>query len=275
MERLVSVSVLFVLMISAACSSVQLPNPRAAPGAPPAAEKLTVLSAASLTGPFTEIGQMFEAQNPGARVEFSFANSQQLVQQLAQGAPADLFASASSKTIQAAIGSGRVEEGAVQVFAYNRLMVIYPLDNPGGLQELKDLAKPGLKLVLAAVEVPVGQYSLEFLDKAAADPVYGAAFKAAVLKNVVSYEENVKAVLTKVSLGEADGGIVYLSDISQDAVGKVVKLDIPDPLNVVAVYPIAVIKDSKQLDAARAFLALVLSPEGQAVLEKYNFIPLE
>ncbi len=249
--------------------------PTEAPTEPPApAKTLTVLAAASLTESFTEIGGMFEAQNPGVKVALSFAGSQQLAQQLAEGAPADVFASASKKYMDASVEAGRVLTETAKVFVKNRLVVIYPTDNPAGLKELKDLAKPGLKLVLAAKEVPVGQYSLDFLDKAITDPAFGSTFKDDVLKNVVSYEENVKAVLTKIVLAEGDAGIVYLSDISQDASTKVGKLEIPDALNVIASYPIAVIADSKEPALAQAFVDLVLSPDGQAVLKKYNFVPV-
>jgi len=295
-SKVLSLLLLMVLLANAACApqvvptvadtapaanapATQPPAPTTAapaqdPAAPAAGEKtLTVLAAASLTESFNEIGAMFEAQNPGVKAAFSFAGSQQLAQQLDQGAPADVFASASKKYMEAALKSGRVADGAAKTFANNRLVVIYPTDNPAGLKELKDLAKPGLKIDFAAKEVPVGQYSLDFLDKAIQDPAFGAAFKDDVLKNVVSYEENVKAVLTKVSLGEADAGIVYLSDISQEAASKVGKLDIPDALNVIATYPIAAIKDSQDPDLAQAFVDLVLSPDGQKVLEKYNFIP--
>ena len=172
-----------------------------------------------------------------------------------------------------AVLSGRVRQGAPVVFAYNRLVVIYPLDNPGALKQLKDLAKPGLKLVFAAREVPVGQYSLDFLDKAAADPAFGERYKNHVLNNVVSYEDNVKAVLTKVSLGEADAGIVYLSDISPEVDRKVGRLEIPAALNVIATYPMAAITDSQNPGLAKAFVELVLSPAGQTVLENYHFIP--
>jgi molybdate transport system substrate-binding protein len=236
---------------------------------------LTVLAAASLTEAFTEIGQIFESQNSGAKVEFSFAGSQQLAQQLDHGAPADVFASANTKYMDAAVQSGRVTDGAAEVFANNRLVVIYPRENPAELKELKDLTKPGLKLVLAAKEVPVGKYSLDFLDKAIQDPSFGESFKEDVLKNVVSYEQTVKAVLTKVVLGEADAGIVYLSDISAEAGPQVGKLDIPVALNVIASYPMAAINDSQNLDLAQAFVDFVLSPAGQKVLEKYNFIPVK
>ena len=237
--------------------------------------QLNVFAAASLTEPFGEIGKLFETDHPGATVVFNFAGSQQLAQQINQGAPADVFASANKTQMKAVIDAGGIVSGTQQTFTKNRLVVIYPQDNPAGLKELKDLANPGLKLILAAKEVPVGGYSLDFLDKATADPAFGATFREAVLKNVVSYEDNVKSVLTKVALGEADAGIVYTSDISGQDAGKVSRLDIPDALNVIASYPIAPVKESKNPDLAQAFIDLVLSQKGQEILAKYNFIPVK
>jgi molybdate transport system substrate-binding protein len=237
-------------------------------------ETLTVLAAASLTEPFSELGRQFEAQHPNTKIEFSFAGSQQLAQQLGQGAPADVFASASQKNMDTVVQANRVAKDNPQNFAENRLVVIYPKNNPAGLEDLQHLAKPGLKLVFAAKDVPVGQYSLDFLDKASKDPAFGVLYKVEVLKNVVSYEENVKAVYTKVALGEADAGIVYLSDIPPEGAGQVGNLDIPEALNVMAVYPIAAITDSKHPDLAKAFIDLVLSPTGQQVLQRYHFLPV-
>jgi len=234
--------------------------------------ELVVFAAASLTEAFTELGQRFEAEHPGVTVIFNFAGSQQLAQQLSAGAPADVFASANSQQMAVAIESGRVVSGAPQAFVRNRLVVIYPEDNPAGLVELKDLAQPDLKLVLAAKEVPAGQYALDFLDKAAQAAAFGATFKDDVLKNVVSYEENVRSVLSKVMLGEADAGIVYTSDSSGANADQVGRIDIPDPLNTVASYPIAAIGDSAHPDLAAAFITLALSPLGQAVLTQYGFI---
>ncbi|NMC78177.1 MAG: molybdate ABC transporter substrate-binding protein, partial [Chloroflexi bacterium] len=204
---------------------------------------------------------------------YSFAGSQQLAQQLGQGAEADVFASANNKQMTAVVDAGRVDKDAPQVFVKNRLVVIYPKDNPAGLTELKDLANPGIKLDLGDQSVPVGQYSVDFLDKAVENPDYGASFKDDVLKNVVSYEDNVKAVVTKVSLGEADAGIVYLTDITADAADKVGMMDIPDDLNTIATYPIATVSDSKNADLADAFVAFILSPDGQQVMANYGFVP--
>jgi molybdate transport system substrate-binding protein len=237
---------------------------------------LSVFTAASLTEAFTEIGGLFEEEHPGVKAAFNFAGSQQLAQQLGQGAPADVFASANDTHMEAIIASGRVTSGAQRAFALNRLVVIYPQDNPAGLTALADLAKPELKgrLVLAASEVPVGQYALDFLEKAAHEPSLGAAFKEAVLDNIGSYEENVKAVLAKVSLGEAFAGIVYTSDLAGNGASaqRVGRIDIPDRLNTIASYPIAVIGDSDHPDLAAAFVDFVLSPQGQAVLARHGFI---
>jgi molybdate transport system substrate-binding protein len=234
---------------------------------------LNVFAAASLTEPFTEIGKLFESSHPGVHVVLNCAGSQQLAQQINQGAPADVFASANNTQMKTVIQAGEIVSDTQETFVKNRLVVIYPKNNPAGLKELKDLAKPGLKLVLAAKDVPVGQYSLEFLHKTIADPAYGSDYQNAVIKNVVSYEDNVKAVLAKVALGEADAGIVYTSDISGEDANKVGRLDIPDALNVIATYPIAPVKTSKNPGLAQAFIDLVLSAPGQDVLAKYNFVP--
>lgn len=282
-SKLMSLLLLIILLTSACAPQVAPAAPTTAPTVAPAAtavpptatpepRTLTVLAAASLTESFIELGKTFEAQNPGVTVAFSFAGSQQLAQQLDQGAPADVFASASKKYMDAAVTSKRVAQYDAKTFVTNRLVVIFPKDNPAGFKELKDLAKPGLKLDLADKSVPVGQYSLNFLDKAIKDENFGATFKDDVLKNVVSNETSVKAIVSKVSLGEADAGIVYVTDFNP-AADKLGKLDIPDALNSIAAYPIAAISDSKNADLATAFINLVLSPEGQQVMAKYGFVP--
>jgi molybdate transport system substrate-binding protein len=250
-----------------------------APGAVPATQAaqktrtLTVLAAASLTESFNALGQLFETQHPGVNVAFVYAGSQQLVQQLNQGADADVFASASLKYMDAAVQAKRVDKASAKTFVVNRLVAIYPKANPGGITALKDLARPGLKIVLADKAVPVGQYSLDFLNKANLDPVFGAAYRDNVLKNVVSYEDNVKSVFTKVSLGEADAGIVYVTDITGTASDRVDRIAIPDSLNTIAAYPIAPLNGSKNADLANDFLAMVLSPDGQAIMARFGFLP--
>ena len=283
-KKLVSFALLAIMLLTAACTSqatTVAPTVAATTAAPvvatteaPAETKtLTVMAAASLTESFNEIGTLFESQNPGVKVSFNFAGSQALEEQLAQGAAADVFASASKKYMTSAINDAkRVNEADAVTFAKNRLVVIYPADNPAGIATLADLAKKGVKIDLADKSVPVGQYALDFLDKAAATTDYGASYKDAVLANVVSNEDNVKAVLTKVSLGEADAGIVYVTDITTDVKSKVATIDIPDDLNTIATYPIAKISDSANADLAQAFVDLVMSADGQAILAKYGFV---
>lgn len=239
------------------------------------AAELNVFAAASLTEAFGEIGGGFEAANAGVTVVFSFAGSQQLAQQIGQGAPVDVFASANQAQMNNVIASGQVTGGTERVFARNRLVVITPPDNPTGIQMIQDLAKPGVKLVLADQSVPVGQYALDFLARASLLPEYTETYRSAVLHNVVSYEENVRAVLSKVSLGEADAGIVYTSDVTGDAANNLGRLTIPDGLNTIAAYSIAPIKDSPNADLAQLFVDYLLSPGGQQILAKHGFIPLD
>ena len=254
---------LLVLLLSLASCGVR----------PTGAEQaeITVFAAASLTEPFQKISQQFEAQHAEAKVTLVFAGSQQLANQISEGAAVDVFASANTKQMDMLVSAGKVLAGEVQVFASNRLVVAAPAANPAGLDELSDLATPGLRLVLAAKEVPVGQYTLEFLDKAAQDSAFGSEYPPAVLQNVVSYENDVKAVLNKVILNEADAGIVYQSDVSPAVAEKVVTLDIPDELNVIARYPIAALAGSEQAEMAQAFVDFVLSAQGQGLLVEAGF----
>ncbi len=270
-HTLLACLVLFALLVSTGCAAVPgAPAANPSPSAP--GGELTVFAAASLTEAFRDIGSRFEAAHPGAKVTFNFAGSQQLVQQIAQGARADVFASAAPRQMNDAIAAGSIAKGADKVFARNRLVVIVPSDNRAGVKTLQDLAKPGLKIILAAKEVPVGQYALDFLGKAAADPAYGAGYKDAVLKNVVSNEQDVRAVLSKIVLGEGDAGIVYTTDVTLDAAPKIGRLDIPDALNTIATYPIAPVAGGKNAALSDAFVSYVLSPDGEAVLAKYGFM---
>ena len=275
-------SVVIVLAVTlglllSACAPAQTPV-TVAPAAPTAASaangmKLTVFAASSLTDAFNEIGQAFGAEHSGVTVEFNFAGSQQLRTQLEQGATADVFASANAAEINNAIKSGLIVSGTQQTFVRNRLAVIVPKDNPGSIKELKDLAKPGLKIVLAAASVPVGGYALTVLNKMNVD--FGATFSQTVIANVVSYEDNVKQVVAKVQLGEADAGIVYTSDVTPAVADKLIQIDVPDKYNVLATYPIAVLKSAPQADLAKTFADYVLSDKGQAVLQKWGFIPVK
>jgi molybdate transport system substrate-binding protein len=259
-----------VMLVGLAACSNAVPSATT----PAAADrKLTVFAAASLTDAFNEIGDGFKQQHPGVMFEVNYAGSQQLRMQLEQGAVADVFASANTKEMNNAIQAGLVISGSQQTFVYNRLAVIVPKDNPGEVKELQNLNRLGLKIVLAAPSVPVGGYALTSLDKMNAD--FGATFSQTVLSNVVSLEDNVKQVVAKIQLGEADAGIVYSSDVTPGAAEKVIKIDIPDKYNVLATYPLAVLKVGPQADLAAKFVDYVLSAEGQAILAKWGFIPAQ
>ncbi len=237
--------------------------------ATPQPQTLTVFAASSLTDAFTEIGKAFESSRPGVMVTFNFAGSQALRTQIEQGAPADVFASASGKEMDAAVAGKFISEGTPQVFLTNKLVVILPAGNSAGLQKLEDLANPGVKLVLAAEDVPVGNYARQTLDKMEA--LFGAGYKDKVLANVVSNEDNVKQVVAKIQLGEADAGIVYTSDAI--AAPDLQTIEIPAELNVIAKYPIASLTNSANATLAKAFMDYVLSAEGQATLKKWGFAP--
>ncbi len=241
----------------------------------PKSVTLNVFAAASLTAAFRDIGKTFEAANPGVTVVNNFAGSQQLAQQINQGAPADVFASANQAQMAVVISGGEVTSGTQQIFATNLLTIIYPKDNPAKLSKLQDLANPGLKLVLEDRTVPAGAYALTFLEKASKEPGFGLDFKAKVLNNVVSYENDVKVVLTKVALGEGDAGIVYTTDAAAADPSKVSQIIIPDVLNVVASYPVAPVNNSLNLDLARVYIDYLLSTDGQNILAKYGFIPVK
>jgi molybdate transport system substrate-binding protein len=215
---------------------------------------LTVLAASSLTDVFKTAGAAYEKENPGVTVTFSFAGSQELAAQVKQGAPADALVTADTKTMDGV----KSDTGTPTVIAKNRLVIAVGEGNPEKVATLKDLADTKLKVVLAAPEVPVGKYSKKVLD----------AQKITV--KPVSQEPNVRAVLSKVELGEADAGIVYKTDAAT-ATGKVDALTIPDAQNAVASYPAATLKTSKSAGAAAAFVKWLSTPEAQKILQDAGF----
>jgi molybdate transport system substrate-binding protein len=221
---------------------------------------VTVFAASSLTAAFTEIGDAFmSADQTGTTVSFNFAASSELVAQIGEGAAADVFASADTSNMTKLTDAGNNASEPL-VFATNTLQIIVEPGNPKHIATVADLADPDLVVVTCAPEVPCGKY---------AATTFANAGVTVVPK---SLEENVKAVVTKVTLGEADAGIVYRTDViaaGAAAAGVV----IPDDINVVAEYPIAVTKDAPNLAGARAFLEFVQAAEGQAILASYGFLP--
>ncbi|THF68721.1 molybdate ABC transporter substrate-binding protein [Deinococcus sp. Arct2-2] len=247
---------LFALCLGAACLS----SAHAAP--------LTIFAASSLTDAFTEIGQKFDAQT-GNKTVFQFAGSQALRTQLEQGAGADVFASANAAQYDPLVKAGRAATG--QTFARNRLTVIAPKSSTA-VKTLADLARPGVRLVLADKAVPVGSASRTAFDLITKAGTYGADFSKRVLANVVSEEPNVRQVALKIQLGQGDAAIVYVSDVTPALKKDVRTIGLPSRFNPLVSYPIGTLAASKNPAAARAFVAYVLSAEGQRVLNKWGFI---
>ncbi|MEO5608955.1 MAG: molybdate ABC transporter substrate-binding protein [Ornithinibacter sp.] len=218
---------------------------------------LTVFAAASLKKTFTEIGQQFEASHPGTTVSFNFAGSSDLVTQIQQGAPADVFASADTKNMAKATGDALVQGSPVD-FATNTLQIAVPPGNPGKVTSLKDLTNPSLNVVICAAEVPCGS---------ATKKVEAAA---GITLTPRSEESSVTDVLNKVQTGEADAGLVYVTDVS-GAGDKVEGIAFEESSAAVNRYPIGALKTSKNLTLAQEFLAMVAGPEGAAVLRAAGF----
>jgi molybdate transport system substrate-binding protein len=234
---------LVTMLILAGCGHPQA----SAPAAPPTT--LTVFGAASLTESMQDIGAKFQAANPDITVQFNFAGSQDLLAQMENGADADVFASANESLMDKAWKEFLVKPESIHDFAGNRLVIVVPKTNSANVAQIGDLARPGLKIVVADESVPVGKYTQQMVDQMSKDPQFGTAFKNGFTANIVSREENVKSVLSKVRLGEADAGVVYVTDMTADAAKDV--------------HP----------DAAQKFEDFVLSDPGQQILHQYNFLP--
>ncbi|MGC5561407.1 molybdate ABC transporter substrate-binding protein [Streptomyces sp. FR-108] len=219
---------------------------------------VTVFAAASLKESFTTLGERFEKEHPGTKVTFSFGGSDSLAASITGGAPADVFASASPKTMKIVTDAGDAS-GTPATFVRNELEIATLPGNPDKIASLKDLTGPGLKVVLCDKEVPCGAAAQKALD-------------AAGLKlTPVSYEQDVKAALTKVRLKEADAAVVYRTDV-RAAGDKVEGVEFPESADAVNDYPIAALKDAQNAAGAKAFIALVRSAEGRRVLTGAGFL---
>jgi molybdate transport system substrate-binding protein len=224
---------------------------------------LVVSAAASLTDAFTDIGAAFEQENPRMTVTFNFGPSDGLATQINDGAPVDVFASASPTWMDVVENEGAGVAGRAD-FAKNRLAIIVPTANPAGIDGIADLAADGIRLVIAAEGVPAGDYAREVLAN--------AGIADAAMANVVSNAEDVRTVVTAVTSGEADAGIVYVTDVTSAVADQVALIEIPDEVNVIATYPIAVVSGTEDADLAQRFVDHVLGP-GQRTLAEYGFLP--
>jgi len=247
-----AVFALAVVALSSACGT----SPPASSSSSALNGTITVFAASSLTSAYTAIVKDFQQAYPGSTVKFSFGGSSTLVAQIQQGAIGDVFASADQPNMQKAADSGLLA-GSPSIFAHNRLEIVVAAGNPKHIAALSDLAHSGLVVVLCAPAVPCGRYSTQALQK------------AAVTVKPASQETDVKAVVSKVALGEADAGIVYVTDVKA-AGASVQGVEIPPGVNVVADYPVAVLKDSQNVPLAKAFISYLLGA-GQPTLNRYGF----
>jgi molybdate transport system substrate-binding protein len=225
---------------------------------------LTVFAASSLTQAFTKLGAVYEKQHAGSSVKFNFAASDTLATQITQGAPADVFAAASSDPMDT-VTSKSLAAGKPRLFVSNRLVIVTPKGDAANIRAPRALAAPGVKLVLAAPGVPAGDYAREMLAN--------LGLLHAAEKNIVSNEVDDKSVLSKVLFGNADAGIVYLTDLTPDVAAKVTAVRIPASENIVAHYPIVVLKDAADPVGAKSFVDLVFSARGQKILHDFGFGP--
>jgi molybdate transport system substrate-binding protein len=248
-------------IVAALCLAASLPSCAAGQKAAPEMKTLTVLAASSLTSAFEAIAKEYERTHPSIRLALSYAGTSTLVAQIQQGAGADVFASADEASMQKLIDSRRIAPGASHVLTRNFLEIVVQKGNPKHIRGLGDLERESLRIALAAPAVPAGRYAAEAFRKAELDPP------------MASEEADVKAVVTKVSLGEADAGVVYVTDVLAGG-DKIEGVKIPAAQNVEARYAIAPIASSKHADEARAFVDYAVSPLGQVKLRQFGFTPL-
>ncbi len=259
---------ILALLLAAGCTSSGT-----APA--PVKNELTVFAAASLTGAMTDIAKAYEAVHPDTKIVLNFDGSQALQTQIEQGAHADLFLSANTKHMTALQGEGLIVNDSVKVFTKNKLALIVPKDNRANITALSDLATPGIRLVMGTKEVPFGEYTRQVLGNMANDSAYGPEYRNAVMKNVVSEDPSVTALVAHIRAGEADAGIAYASDVSEGDNMLVTTLPIPDRYNVIALYPSGIVQESKVKDSAATFAQFITSTEGNAILTRYGFAPAD
>jgi molybdate transport system substrate-binding protein len=261
-SQLAAISMILAVVL-AACSSSGA-SPSAAGG------ELTIYGAASLKGALDKAKAAYETANPGATLTISTDSSSALETQIEQGAPADVFLSADTTNPKKLVDKG-LADGDPVTFAGNKLTIIVPTANPARIASPSDLAKAGIKVIAAGDEVPITKYATQLVENLAKEAGYPADFAAAYAANVASKEDNVKAVVAKIELGEGDAGIVYVTDAATS--DKVKTIDVPEAANVPATYDGVVVKASKNTAAARAFLDWFAGPDGEAILSDLGFLP--
>ena len=238
-----------------------------------AEEQLVVSAASSLKDAFAEIGRAFEQDHPGKKVSFNFAGSNQLANQIEQGAPVDVFASADMACIKRLVNKNLTSEYAV--LAKNKMIMIVSKSSKMKIDALPDIADKGVRLIVPVKQVPAAIYARQILTNADQAGMYGADFSSRVMSNAVSEEPDVRMVVMKVAMGEGDAGIVYASDVTGDMRNKLRVIALPGQLNAVAEYGVAIVKNSSHQDTAKAFYNLLLSPKGESILVKSGLLPAQ
>jgi molybdate transport system substrate-binding protein len=271
--RLAALLAVLVLVVGA-CSSAATAVPTAAPGAAAPSSSLTgsltIYGASSLKAALAKAQTAFTAANPGVSIAISTDSSSALETQIEQGAPADVFLSADTTNPAKLVTKGLAAGDPVK-FAGNLLTVIVPTANPAAIQTPADLAKPGTKIVGAGATVPITKYATMLVANLAKESGYPTDFVSKYNANVVSQEDNVAAVVSKVELGEGDAAIVYVTDAKTST--KVTPIAVPADANVPATYAGVAVKASKNRDAAAAFLTWLAGPDGQVILASFGFLP--
>ena len=282
MKARLVVLVPLVSIVLAACSSdggspstSVVPSSAASAGASSSAAstvgvELTVYGAASLKGALDKAKAAYETLSPGTTLTISTDSSATLETQIEEGAPADVFLSADQTNPKKLVDKG-LADGAAVTFATNKLTVVVPAADPAGITTPADLAKAGVKVIAAGDAVPITRYATQLVGNLAKQPGYPANFVTVYAANVVSKEDNVKALIAKIELGEGDAGIVYVTDAKAST--KVKTIDVPDAANVPATYDGVIVTASKHRAAAKAFLDWWAGPSGQAILAGLGFLP--
>ncbi len=269
-KKVYFIFVLVLLFTLNACSSPnQAVSPSDAATTSPTIVSLKIFAPSSLTEAAKELTTAYEAANAGVKIALEFGHSPTQRLQFAQGAVGDVFITASQKDMDDAVVDQTIAAGKPRIFATNQLVVILPANNPANIQNLEDLAKPGVRLLVAVVDTPIGKVTLNMLDKW--DQQFGPGYKDKILANVVSNEAGVKPIVAKTKLGEGDAGIVYLTDTVSAPELKTIL--IPTELNMNTQLNVAPIGKAANPDHAASFTAYLMSSEGQAILKKWGFLP--
>ena len=270
MKRLLDWRVYFIWLMVLALGAGLTPTPAQAAGR----QQIQVFAASSLTETVADLARNFAKAHPGATVVPTCAASSTLRLQVEQGASPDVFLSADFKNI-AALGRGKFLVGSYLPFANNHMVIIIPANNPGKIKSIKDLARPNLSLVACSTEIPVGNYTLQVLQKLQASKQFGPRYQLNVQANFRSLEPNVKGIVTKVMTGDADAGICYASDVTPSVARRVKVIPIPAQYNVRATQYIAVVKDGSNRCLAQEFVKFTLSPMGQRILKCHGLLPVK